>query len=293
MEIRILGKGDGRRLSAYLAPRADSSMILRSNLRLAGLRDGRRPYQGCYAAALSGSRVCGVVTHYWNGFMIPQAPDPLIPDLCHAAVSASRRAVKGVIGPARQAERVLSALGLQGAKRRLDSAEGLYALSLADLRVPNVLAAQRIRARPVSPEDRETLVEWFSAYDVECLGAKPGAAVLREAERRFERHRDGVVPGYVLLRDAQLVSFGGFNAAMPDSVQLGGIYTPKAERGRGFARAIVAHALREARAQGVKRAVLFTGDDNRSAQAAYRSLGFDRVGEFRLTELARPRRIAC
>ena len=73
------------------------------------------------------------------------------------------------------------------------------------------------------------------------------------------------------------------NAALPDIVQLGGIYTPPAYRGRGYARASVAGSLMSARKRGVTRAVLFTS--NPSAARSYEGVGFRRLGDYGLVLL--------
>jgi predicted GNAT family acetyltransferase len=74
-----------------------------------------------------------------------------------------------------------------------------------------------------------------------------------------------------------------FNAALPDIVQLGGIYTPPALRGRGFAKIAVAASLAAARDRGVSRAVLFT--NNPSAVRTYEAVGFRRTGDYSLVLL--------
>lgn len=61
---------------------------------------------------------------------------------------------------------------------------------------------------------------------------------------------------------------------------VGGVWTPPALRGRGYARAVVAASLLIAREQGVTRAIVFTGEDNIPAQRAYVTLGFRRVGDY-------------
>jgi predicted GNAT family acetyltransferase len=71
-------------------------------------------------------------------------------------------------------------------------------------------------------------------------------------------------------------------------VQIGGVWTPPAWRGRGYAKAVVAGALLAARERGVARSVLFTGPDNHPAQAAYRALGYGRVGDYALVLFAEP-----
>ena len=66
------------------------------------------------------------------------------------------------------------------------------------------------------------------------------------------------------------------------------MWTPPQLRGRGYARGVVGASLRDARAAGATRAILFTGDDNHAAQKAYRSLGFEVVGEYGLVLLREP-----
>ena len=83
------------------------------------------------------------------------------------------------------------------------------------------------------------------------------------------------------------VSCCSFNARLPDMVQIGGVFTPSQHRQRGYARAVVAGALLEARRQGVAAAILFTGSGNEAAQRAYLGIGFEAVGDYAITLFAR------
>jgi predicted GNAT family acetyltransferase len=74
-------------------------------------------------------------------------------------------------------------------------------------------------------------------------------------------------------------------------VQVGGIYTPPALRGRGLARAAVALHLAEARNTGVSRAVLFAASP--AAARAYTAIGFQPNGSFALVLFAAPVTIAA
>src|SRR5262249_21601846 len=85
---------------------------------------------------------------------------------------------------------------------------------------------------------------------------------------------------WLLERAGAIVSTCDFNAQLPDAVQLGGVFTPSAERRRGYAQAVVAGALVDARAHGVSRAVLFTDAHNPSSTRAYARIGFSVVGEY-------------
>ncbi|HEY6061485.1 MAG TPA: GNAT family N-acetyltransferase, partial [Gemmatimonadales bacterium] len=76
------------------------------------------------------------------------------------------------------------------------------------------------------------------------------------------------------------VAFSAFNAALPDIVQVGGVWTPPELRNRGYGRAVVAGSLLDARSRGVTRAVLFA--EREDAKRAYVGIGFRVVGEYGL-----------
>jgi predicted GNAT family acetyltransferase len=92
--------------------------------------------------------------------------------------------------------------------------------------------------------------------------------------------------------DGEPVATSAFNTAIREAVQVGGVYAPPAQRGRGYARAVVAASLLSARAEGTQKGILFTGLGNLPAQKAYRSLGFRCVGDYRILLLRTPVELA-
>ena len=82
------------------------------------------------------------------------------------------------------------------------------------------------------------------------------------------------------------VAMTGFNATLPEAVQIGGVYTPPELRARGLARRAVAMHLDQARSAGVDHAILFAA----SAQAcrAYEAIGFKRTGTFTILVFEEP-----
>ena len=64
------------------------------------------------------------------------------------------------------------------------------------------------------------------------------------------------------------------------------LWTPRALRGRGYARCVVAGSLQSARDRGVRRAVLFTDEQNVAAQRSYASIGFRPIGDYGLVFFA-------
>jgi RimJ/RimL family protein N-acetyltransferase len=279
-EIRILRPGDEAALEAFLWPRVESSMFLLGNLRAAGLSDAGRPYEGTYAGAFVGGKLVAVVAQYWNGNLVFQAPAHL-DALWRAAVQASGRPIRGLLGPEAQVAVAREVAGLNEAQVQLDESEALYRLALADLVVPEGLRSGRLRARLIEPRDLELVTAWQVEFTVETLGEE-------ESPQLWERHRAGVQRSigekrtWILENDDGPVACSGFNAATREAVQVGGVWTPPDLRRRGYARAAVAATLLDARAAGATMAILFTGLENVPAQRAYAALGFQPAGTYRV-----------
>jgi predicted GNAT family acetyltransferase len=279
-EIRILTPGDEAALEAFLRPRIASSMFLLGNLATAGLGPRDHQYAGTYAALVRGGAIHSVVAHYRNGNLVLQAPEATIA-LCRAALTDSGRPVGGLIGPAEQVSSARRALLAGQMPTQLDSTEWLYRLELAELAVPAALAAGSVQARRATQADIPLLTAWRAAFATETLGSLDSLRLRDRIRRNLQRDLEGN-PIWILEAEGNPVSMTTFNARLPVAVQVGGVFTPREKRGRGYARSVVAASLVEARAGGAEIGVLFTGQDNVSAQRAYQALGFERVGAYGL-----------
>lgn len=283
MELRGLGRGDEAALERFLAVHADSSMFLRSNLRSAGILYQGGPFEAVYVACFSQGRLLGVAAHCWNGMVVIQA-EAEIAALAAALLDASGRVVTGIMGPLTQVQETRSALGMSDVACQMDSTEELYALALDELVVPPALRDGRVICRRPNPAEAPLLAAWRYDYSVVALNSAPGDALRRRCEREVE-----ILPldwQFMLVEGKEIVAYTAFNAALPEVVQLGGVWTPPERRGRGYGRAVVAGALLAARDGGAQRAVLFTGKDNIAAKRAYAALGFRRVGDWGLVLFA-------
>jgi predicted GNAT family acetyltransferase len=284
--IRILRPGDEAVLEAFLLPRVESSMFLIGNMRASGLIDNGQAYEGTYAAAFENGEITAVVAHYWNQNLVFQAPAHLNA-LWRAAVEASRRPIKGLIGPNDQVGAVKAALDIADSNIQLDEVERLYSLELDDLIEPDNLSSGQVSGRRIESRDLELVTEWQIAYSLEALGEKDSAQ-LRErcrasTERLLKEQRT-----WVLESQGKPVACSSFNTAIKEAVQVGGVWTPPELRGQGYGRAIVAASLLDARAGGAAKAILFTGEDNIAAQKAYVALGFCHIGDYRIVLLQSP-----
>jgi len=174
----------------------------------------------------------------------------------------------------------MAALGLTGAPTILDRDEPHFALDLEDLLIPDGPG----ELHPLDAAHRDEMIRWRADYEVEVLGADPRTA-LKTARRDYAAYLEAG-SHRVLIEGGTPLSTTGFNATTPDAVQIGGVFTPPPLRGRGHARRAVALHLAEARDKGARRAILFAA--SAAAAAAYRAIGFERIGDWTLCLLARP-----
>jgi predicted GNAT family acetyltransferase len=96
---------------------------------------------------------------------------------------------------------------------------------------------------------------------------------------------------WILEDGGRPVSTSSFNTRIKEVVQVGGVWTPPGLRSRGYGRGAVAASLLSEREKGVHAAILFTGEENIPAQKAYEALGFELIGDYRITLLKKEKRI--
>jgi len=288
--VRVLAPGDEPALARFFERHPDTTLFFQNNVAAVGLVDRGIPYSGTYAAAFEDGAIAALAAHYWNGNLIVEAPRHL-EAIARAAITASGRDVAGLVGPYAQIVALRNALGLATALATMDSPDELFALVLDRLRVPAALGRGAWSVRTPRPDELDLLAEWRAGYRIELMGQAPGPALRDGARAEVERNQaEG--RNFVLEVGGALVSYAGYNARTPACVQIGGVWTPVALRGLGYARGAVAGALIAARDAGVARSILFTGVDNRAAQAAYRALGYERIGDYGLLLFAEPQRVA-
>jgi len=252
-------------------------MFLRSNAHAAGLVYQGQPLQAEYVAAFAGDEIAAVAAHCWNGMLLVQAPVD-VAAVAQAAVARSGRPVAGLSGPAEQVAAARTALGLDDRPAPKFGREQLFALDLDDLIVPGPLADGRWSCRHPRPDELDFLVDWRVDFAREALQFPDSPTLRGECERELALvHERG---SNWVLEDGGLVSYSAFNARLPDIVQIGGVWTPRELRGRGYGRAVVAGSLVEVAHTGVRRAVLFA--EREDAKRAYMGIGFRVVGEYGL-----------
>lgn len=284
--IERLGPGDEERLDAFLAEHSDSSMFLRSNWRRAGLADRGARLEGTYVARVDAGSIVAVAAHYGNGMIALQAPAGGAGLLAAEVARATGRPIQGLVGPRGQVVEAREALGLAGRATAIDTREDLFALELDALVVSDALRAGNVVCRRAELADRAIAGDWRVAYAIEALGSQPGPTMEEEARGSSAQGIERRELWLLCDPDGAPLAMSGINASLPDRVQIGGVYTPPALRGRGHGGDVVAGQLLELRAEGVRRAVLFTDEENHAAVRAYQRIGFVRIGDYGLVLFA-------
>ena len=282
--MRLLRAGDEEALVRFLAPLSDSSLLMLSNLKAAGLDDRGGCYQGSYAASFHGRKVAAVAAHYWNGMLLLQAPEGEA-RLAGLALAGSGRSVTGLLGPSDQVRALRQELRLLEQPCSIDNEEDLLALDLTNLDLPEALQGSELRVRLARSSELDLLANWRAAFAEEALRAKEGPelrARVREEITRWQSEKANLVLAYRGRLVASCAIIGDHGAQL----QLGAVWTPPALRGRGFARCLIAGVLERARERGKQRAVLITS--NPAARRAYGSVGFRKVGHYSLVSFAAP-----
>lgn len=213
-----------------------------------------------------------------GGTLLPQGPGA---DWAAFRPYLSGRQIAAAVGPAAQVPLVLHGLGLERHPRRSDKDEPGFDLWLDRLVMPDVTG---YRLQPLTRALLPLAADWRSLYLQELQALPPEAAQARADEDVWRWLLAG--DHRLLMAGDRPVALTGFNTRLPDVVQVGAVFTPPDLRGRGLARRAVALHLAEARAQGIRRAVLFAA--SAAAATAYRAIGFQPQGRMAIVEFAEP-----
>lgn len=281
--ITEAGPQDLAEIETLLIARIDQAMFPLVNLRDHGFAKGAFPSPHEHAIRIwrLGTSLIALTR---AGMILPLLDGS--PDLTHLRTALHGLTVTGAVGPAASARPILAALGIDHLPTTSDRDEPGFTLDLAHLVLPDLPGTT---LRPITPEDLPLLTGWRETYIGEVMG-QTGPEARQRAKDELDSYlaRDS---HRLLLHLGQPVAMTGFNATLPEIVQVGGVYTPADLRGRGYARHAVALHLAETRRKGTARAVLFAAND--AAAHAYRAIGFRQTQDFTLFLLKSPVVIAA
>ncbi|MBV9339037.1 MAG: GNAT family N-acetyltransferase [Solirubrobacterales bacterium] len=141
----------------------------------------------------------------------------------------------------------------------------------------------RGRLRLPRPDERDLLVAWMEEFVGEAglIGAAQAGAMV-DARLRYD--------GLLVWDDGQPVSLIGLAPMVARVVRIGPVYTPRPQRGRGYAGSAVAAGSRRALSCGAERCMLYTDLANPTSNKIYAEVGYRRIGDWEEIALQRPER---
>ncbi|WP_236141818.1 GNAT family N-acetyltransferase [Nostoc sp. CMAA1605] len=95
-------------------------------------------------------------------------------------------------------------------------------------------------------DELDLLTDWSVAYNVEALGIVATPDLQLTCRQTLEAHQ-AMATHWLLVAENTPVAYSAFNSCLPDIVQIGGVWTPPALRGKGYAKCVVAGSLLEAK----------------------------------------------
>lgn len=282
--LRRAGPTDADMIEGFLSRHPASSMFLRSNLAAHGTVNDTHPHGTTFYVPDTTGPVRAVFAITNDGVLMAQAPDAPESAWVGFCDILNGREVTGMTGLPDQVAGCVRACGLTAGPWAVLADEPLYELKLADL-----LDLKGVVRKP-GIADLAVLESWYATYELETGQVLSRSGPSTHARARAARAIDS--DDVILLEDGGIpCAMAGINARLPDIVQVGGVFTPDGQRGKGYARRAVAGLLRLCAAQGVTRAVLFA--NNEAAAKAYEALKFRHVGEYRVALLNEARTIGA
>ncbi|HEY8205994.1 MAG TPA: GNAT family N-acetyltransferase [Myxococcaceae bacterium] len=280
-EIRVLTEADRPAAGRFLKQQP-AGMAMRGYLG----KDGVTPNYGSYAGVVEGGEVVSMAA-YLGATLHLVAPAQL-EALLQLLGKTKQGPLTQINGPTVQVTRTLQWLDAVDSRTFVNSRDELFVLKLSDLQVPPQLSNGALKCRLGTTGDITFQGVWRHDFWVDNLGAPPGPRLLENCTKLVEQEVAEKLL-YVLEDAGRPVCTSAFGPALPDAVQVVNVFTPPAERGRGYARALTAATLLDARSRGVEEGILYTALTNTIAQRTYRGLGFVPVDRVTMLVFAEPR----
>lgn len=128
--------------------------------------------------------------------------------------------------------------------------------------------------RKATEEDKEILNEYRRRFSEEALNENLSPEELEEIfYRNLERG------SYVLEKDGKIVATAVTNRHLSKGKSVGSVFTPKEERGKGYAYNLVYRVSKELLDSGLEYCVLFTDDANPVSNHVYEKIGYEKRAE--------------
>lgn len=276
--VESVGPQNIKEVESFLAHFEESSQFLINNLKTHGPTLNEHHNSGNFKAIRTDGQITSV-------FCLPRRGNLLIqstvnePSLILAECEKEPVPIKGFIGDWSSVEPVyrLFKERTPSYSPSYESKEILYSYELngSDTKIKH-----DSRVRFLELHDFSQWHEFSKAYMSEL--SLPDELSIEQKRKDFESQiADKIWWG--LFDGEKLISRTALNSKGEKIGQVGGVFTPREFRQKGFAKAVMLHMLKDCRdLHGHKKNILFTGETDFPAQKLYESMGYSRIGYFAL-----------
>ena len=264
---------------AFLERHTETALYLLSNLAAHGPRMGEALSSGDFRLIEEDGAIAAVFCLTLRGNLLAETGGRA--DLAAAIFESCANVpirIVGVVGEWRCAEALWKLLAAKpGFTATRATKENLFGLELKDAPPP---PADGQDIRTLARDDFEIWRRVNAAFMLESN--LPVQGTLEQQKAQYEAQAD---PGHWwgLFENGKLATTVALNAVYGPLGQVGGVYTPPEWRRKGLARAAMRALIADSAGRlGLKRLILFTGEENLAAQSLYESLGFRVIGHIGL-----------
>jgi predicted GNAT family acetyltransferase len=132
------------------------------------------------------------------------------------------------------------------------------------------------RMRVATSDDLELLANWFQAFVLESQPEGHDKSI----ERARENARYWIDSGGLRVwENGRPVSMAGAGGPTPHGIRISAVYTPPADRRRGYASALVAALSQAQLDQGRRFCFLYTDLSNPTSNKIYQDIGYEPVSD--------------
>jgi uncharacterized protein len=227
------------------------------------------PSPGRYWVVRNGPKTLGVVFQSPLRFMATLTPMPRVAVVAAVdAIVEQGVRLPGVNGVAR----TVAQFAGQWTERTKSAASPILGNRIYE--VPRLVRPRGVAGgcRIANERDRELVIEWFDAFNEEALRDRPPTRTEEIVDSRISRGQ------LWLWEDGEPVSMTGVSASLAGVERVAPVYTPPAQRSRGYASALVGQVSEAVLGRG-HRCMLYTDLANPTSNSVYRALGYRAVDE--------------
>ncbi len=178
--------------------------------------------------------------------------------------------VSGIVGEQKTCRLFAKAwIDKSGEKIEVSMDQGLYRIDAVNKNVTKSIGSWRV----ASKKDADTLVEWYRVFEVETgIDRRSTQAQATHQITGFLDRKEV----YIWEVDGVVVSCMKKSRPSKNGITVSFVFTPKEQRGNGYARTLVAEITDELLVE-YDFVMLYTDLDNKTSNKIYRTIGYEQI----------------